>query len=54
MEMTLSKPDAECAHWFDPGLSDIESRHWMPSLTAEQLGLDRPKLVRDDAGEMTP
>jgi hypothetical protein len=38
----------ETTHWLDPGIPDCDAVHWIPWLTAGQLGLDRPKLtIRD-------
>jgi hypothetical protein len=38
-------PEIDCQHWLDPGLVDVDVRHWIPYLTAEELGLGRRKLV---------
>jgi hypothetical protein len=34
-------------HWLDPGLPDVDCRHWVPFMEGGELGIDAPKLVLD-------
>ncbi len=34
-------------HWFGIPFSDLDVRHWLPYLTAEQIGQAEPKLTRE-------
>lgn len=37
--------DCDVPHWFDPGLADVDCTHWIPFLSAAELGINGDKLV---------
>ena len=42
-----------CRHRLNPGLSDVDTPHWVPFMMSEELGVDGPKLALDPAtGEL--
>lgn len=37
--------EADALHWYGIPFTDLDSRHWLPYMTAEKLGQGSPKLT---------